>query len=138
MYSNIYNQNFKLFVRKEANQIKLLVIVLLNILFCCKKTLLEELFSVTLLVYCCEFMYRSFLRCSETLEESCSRQLQLIASSRKECYCKQNMFCNYCKFQEILRRDIFHPGMKYLYENVISLMSRSRLEQAGSRLAGTG
>ena len=22
---------------------------------------------------------------------------------------------NYCKFQEILRWDVFHPGMRYLY-----------------------
>ena len=28
----------------------------------------------------------------------------------------KNVFCNYCQFQEILRRDICHLGMKYSYE----------------------
>ena len=45
----------------------------LSILLCCRqdswKTLLEELYLVTLLVYYCEFMYRSFLICLETLRE---------------------------------------------------------------------
>ena len=61
----------------------------LNILLCRRqdswKTLLEELCLVTLLVYCCEFMYRSFLICSETLGESYFRQFWLAASLRKDC-----------------------------------------------------
>ena len=40
-------------------------------------------FLLTLLIYCCEFMYRSFLIYSWTLEESFSRQLWLAASLRK-------------------------------------------------------
>ena len=61
----------------------------LNILFCCRhdswKILLEELFLVTSLVCCCEFMYRYFLICSETLGPSFFRQLWLAASLRKDC-----------------------------------------------------
>ena len=41
------------------------------------------------------------------------------------------MFCNYCTFQEILKRDVFHLGMKSIKnENIASA-------KPGSPLAGT-
>ena len=49
------------------------------------RTLLEELL-VSLQVYCCEFMCRCFLMCSDTFGESFFRQLRLTtASLRKDC-----------------------------------------------------
>ena len=39
----------------------------------------------------------------------------LAASLKKECWINKNLFCNYSKCQEILRQDVFPPGMKYLH-----------------------
>ena len=52
----------KLFVRKTAGQIKLLVIYCYVVGWILEKTILEELFLVTLLVYCFEFMFGNFSR----------------------------------------------------------------------------
>ena len=96
-------------------------------MLCCRhisrKTLLEELFLVTLLVYRCEFMYRFFLMCCETLEESffqsalvdCFFKERILLPQGKNVKQKRMCFCNYWGFQEILRRDVFHPGVKYFY-----------------------
>ena len=67
---------FKLFVKETLTLIKLSVIVLLNTLFCCRQDSWKPgnvIFS-NLLVYYSEFMFRSFLICSETLEKSFFRQ----------------------------------------------------------------
>ena len=80
MHSNICEKTklSKLFARKASIQnlfSTCFLSVVLNILVLCRrqnswKSLLEELFLVTLLVYCSEFMCSSFLMCSETLGES--------------------------------------------------------------------
>ena len=44
------------------------------------------------------------------------RHLWLTTSLKKEWKRNKIVFYNYCIFKEILKRDAFHPGMKYLYE----------------------
>ena len=128
----------KQFVTKAANEIKLLVNVL-NILLCCRqdswKTLLEELYLVTLLVYCCTFIPLHVDSFVFNMFENFGRivfQAALVRCFFKErILTKQERNCNNCAFQTFLISRNIKAG------NIILTMMRSRLEQAGSSLPGT-
>ena len=70
-------------------------------------------FQVTLLVYCCEFIYRLFLTHSQNFGRIFFRQLCLAASLGKECSTNKNIFIIII-LKEKLRRDVFHFGTEDL------------------------